>query len=707
MRDFEPADDSSHSGLQGFRKRWRQAVSTSDSFQDSFENLNDCAEHSNSLDRALDAVSALEESDPNGLLDVPLDSVSLPEVSDLEDESEGFSLVEEVTSKDDAAPPTLMVATAKSKPRPVDETIVTDPRGIKRAADDLSTRVLHERMSKMKQPWQQGPLSSLFAQPKRIWQRDSTVHSIGMYDHLTTLDDVAAKPSAASSVVLGKQRIRTARMINDEDDFRRVALGRFKTMILVDLASTRLGKSLQTFAGTLCTNDELSQIFSDVFAPKATGTIIKRCNSMWRFYHWLQLRGGGSPFCQSESILYEYISQLRSQAGPTAPSQLVESFRFCDGLFGLDKVPVDSSLSSRVVGAAHSSFVKKRIRRPAELLTVSEITELERLCFEGEPNHIRVISGHLFFSFMSAARWHDTMYIVDTEVSESRGMFLMEASTERHKSSRGKEQQMELLPFTALGQAMHDEPWVKPWNEARHVEGCRNWNHFLRSWSESRSVWSSGKMSTAEATCWLRELLGPVSGRQRAETLTVHGLKATLCSWAAKSLMFSPDEQLALGHHVHPQYKSAMIYSRDNQIRLCTKLYFMFRKLREGGFHPDRPRVERLFELTQNLAVDQMAREASSESGTSSDSDVASSHAESNDDGSLRVLPRLQSDDVESHNCRIHRKSRVIHLLSLDMGRFQCGRRVSSNHKELTASDISSAEAVVCSDCSKAHKVDN
>ena len=456
-------------------------------------------------------------------------------------------------------------------------------------------------MSKMKQPWQQGPLSSLFAQPKSIWQRDNTVHCIGMYDHLTMLDDVSAKPKAASSAVLGKQRIRTARMINDEDDFRRVALGRFKTMILVDLTSTRLGKSLQTFAGTLCTNDELSQIFSDVFSPKATGTIIKRCNSMWRFYHWLQLRGGGSPFCQSENILYEYISQLRSQAGPTAPSQFVESFRFCDGLFGLDKVPVDLSLSSRVVGAAHSSFMTKRIRRPAELLTVSEITELERLCFEGEPNHIRVISGHLFFSFMSGARWHDTMYIIDTEVSESRGMFLMEASTERHKSSRGKEQQMELLPFTALGQAMHEEPWVKPWNEARHLEGCSNWNHFLRSWSESRSVWSLGKMSTAEATCWLRELLEPVAGKQRAEKLTVHGLKATLCSWAAKSLMFSPDEQLALGHHVHPQYKSAMIYSRDNQIRLCTKLYFMFRKLREGGFHPDRPRVERLFSSLRTL----------------------------------------------------------------------------------------------------------
>ena len=106
------------------------------------------------------------------------------------------------------------------------------------------------------------------------------------------------------------------------------------------------------------------------------------------------------------------------------------------------------------------------------------------------------------------------------------GCFWMEASTERHKSSPLKEQQMELLPFTALGQATHEEPWVKPWSEARHHEGCSNWNHFLRSWSESRSTWSSGKMSTAEATCSLRELLEPVSGKQRAEKLTVHGLKA-------------------------------------------------------------------------------------------------------------------------------------------------------------------------------------
>ena len=99
MRDLELPDEMS--GLQGFRRRWRQAVSTSDPIQDSIENLNDCAEYSNSLDAALDAVSALEESDPNDLLVVPLDSVSVPEV--LDDEPP-FSLVDDVISKDDTPP---------------------------------------------------------------------------------------------------------------------------------------------------------------------------------------------------------------------------------------------------------------------------------------------------------------------------------------------------------------------------------------------------------------------------------------------------------------------------------------------------------------------------------------------------------------------------------------------------------------------------
>ena len=180
---------------------------------------------------------------------------------------------------------------------------------------------------------------------------------------------------------------------------------------------------------------------------------------------------------------------------------------------GSSRNPFVTSCSSDVQNCGEMQILpstvqpfRKRIRKAAELLSLDEIAELERLCIEGTPNHIQVIAGHLFFNFMSAARWHDTMYIVDTEFTEHRGVHLIEASTERRKTSRGKEQQMELLPFTALGQATLDVPWSEHWGDARIRAGCLDC-YFLRSWSESSATWSPCRMSTAEATCWLRELL--------------------------------------------------------------------------------------------------------------------------------------------------------------------------------------------------------
>ena len=69
----------------------------------------------------------------------------------------------------------------------------------------------------------------------------------------------------------------------------------------------------------------------------------------------------------------------------------------------------------------------------------------------------QVVAGHLLFSFAAAARWHDSMYVVALEASMAGDISLLEALTSKHKSSRGKEQQMELLPFTALGRITTDD----------------------------------------------------------------------------------------------------------------------------------------------------------------------------------------------------------------------------------------------------------
>ena len=130
----------------------------------------------------------------------------------------------------------------------------------------------------------------------------------------------------------------------------------------------------------------------------------------------------------------------------------------------------------------------------------------------------------------------------------------------------------------------------------------------------------------------------------------------------------------------------------------------MFRKLRAGSFNPDANRVSRLFELTHDLAVQQDIDEASQGSETSSDSDVASSQSEKEVEMEQQVQPRLRSADVSAQSCRIHKISHVIHLLAEGGHRFECGRQVSSNHREPTASDVNNAEAVVCADCSRSHR---
>ena len=88
---------------------------------------------------------------------------------------------------------------------------------------------------------------------------------------------------------------------------------------------------------------------------------------------------------------------------------------------------------------------------PAEAMALDEISHLEQFNISSDANHAKVIAGHLVFCFMAGARWHDSMmYIRHIDMSEDRGLYLIEADIERHKLSRGKEQQTELVPFIAL-----------------------------------------------------------------------------------------------------------------------------------------------------------------------------------------------------------------------------------------------------------------
>lgn len=403
------------------------------------------------------------------------------------------------------------------------------------------------------------------------------------------------------------------RLHKTDDDVRRKSLDRITTLMLIDSSATRLGRSLISFAGTLVTDSEIASSIADVFGPKSTGTILKRTNAMWRFAQWLHAQQLGSPFIQSELVVYKYLCHLKeTEAGPTTASHFLESLNFFDGLLGFITVNISEVMSARVKGSAHVQYIAKRVRKPAEVLTLAEVQELESVVLTAENPKLIILAGHFLFCIFAASRWSDSMRVEKIEVSSFKGIFLIDAVTRKHKTSSTKQLKTELLPYTALGRAFQMNPWVEPWMTARASMGLDHCDPFLPSWSESAQKWADQPMTSAEASSWLRELLAPTSGVARAATLTIHGLKATLISWAAKSLSFSPEELTALGHHVSKAHKLALIYSRDNQIALAVKVHNMVARMRSGQFHPDLPRAARLFELVAKVERDHTCPQARS-----------------------------------------------------------------------------------------------
>ena len=80
----------------------------------------------------------------------------------------------------------------------------------------------------------------------------------GLSDHITASGASNSIPKPIQQTELTVQRIRASRLVSSQDDYRHLALSRFKTMVFLDLDCTRLGQALRSFAGTLCPDDELS-----------------------------------------------------------------------------------------------------------------------------------------------------------------------------------------------------------------------------------------------------------------------------------------------------------------------------------------------------------------------------------------------------------------------------------------------------------------
>ena len=458
----------------------------------------------------------------------------------------------------------------------------------------------------------------------------------------------------------------------------------------MDLGATGTGKSMLNCIGNFDCHTDVLQVLEDSLASKATGTLLKRASSLWRWESWLASSSKGTCFDQTEPTVYEYMNHLRdTRSAPTSASHFVEAVRFAEPVFKLVKMDVQTVLTSRVTGAAHNMFLQKRKLKQAPAFSVGAVSVFEDLCNHDERPHVRAICGSILFCIFACVRWFGAMRIESISLDKCITMTLLEAATSKHKTSMTKETKTMLLPFTSLGRFLGSVNWAESFMDARSESGLHGQDLFLPSWNEVGQSWSAYPMSSGEATCWIRELLSS-AGVEDYERFSSHGAKCILLTWAGMTTLFTREERTLLGHHVEPQTRSATIYNSDSQIMLQYKVLKLINLIRTKKLKPDASRAERLAMMVENGStgdpseLSEVAQEPEIEASDEESQDV---DLDEEDDLTTELDGHLgaEREQVPEHGDEflwyIHCFTGVAHaaqIVSLE-DRLLCGRPITVN----------------------------
>jgi len=567
---------------------------------------------------------------------------------------------------------------------------------------------------RVKLPWETGPLAPVFNTHTFSRRFEIRPQMVGLADVLNPQPKVRAAIPVhdvfqQSQLAVRKRIVLTSYNVKD-DELRSRALNRFKVLVCLDLKATGIGRSMLNCLGNLDSSTDVLQVLEDSLANKATGTLLKRASSLWRWANWLASLDKGTCFDQNEATLYQYMNHLRdSGSAPTAASHFVEALRFAEQVFKLERMKVHSVLTSRVTGAAHTMFLQKRKLKQAPPFTVEAVSALEAICNHDNRSHVRAICGSILFCIFACVRWFDAMRIESVHMDRYITMVLLEASTSKHKTSMTKETKTMLLPYTCLGRFTGNVDWADSFMTARSDSGLQAQALFLPSWNEVAQTWSSCPMSSGEVTCWIRELLA-MAEVDNYDSFSSHSAKCTLLTWAGMTTIFSREERTLLGHHVEPQTRSATIYNRDSQMLLQYKVSKLISMIRDGKLKPDASRAER---LSMMLGEDHNVNRETSEKGedlelgtSDEESEDADLEDESSPLGELDNYFGQEREPVPEHSddflWYMHCFTGVVHAADLSSreDRLLCGRAITVN---LVSINVGSAEAktgLMCMQCS-------
>lgn len=526
-----PEQEPQSEGLRGFRRRWAGATSQT--------SMEASEPHLSASDGEWGLPSELGDS-------VAPVTPSFPPLTD--DESGDF-------------PPAMLV-----KDEPVK--VAADPQSeYSWKCEALQSATKRAKLFGGKFAWEQSNFSGVFGKPDLFagtiasgYKSSLAPTSIGLYDVLQS--EVVPSHSSSSTSVAGPPVeaiiLKGARREAAEEDVRRLALNKLRELIFGDPASTRLGCSLQSQMKSDGSGFMVEQSLFDCFRAKASTTLQKRANSLWRLAKVFKSMGVLYPLRFNEENLYGALCQLReSKAGPTSGQHILEALAFLDATAGLALVDLGVAISGRCKGVARDMYLGNDPLQQKHPLTVEQVRSLEHQIQDASSRDCCVI-GQLLFCIHGVCRWKDAQRIKKISLEVAKDESLLQADAISSKTSLTLDAKTRFIPYAALGAGVLGSfDWAQRWLEARDEEGLVISDFVLPSFSQKYGMWLDQPMSSSEATCWLREFLSRSGSAPDLSKFGSHSCKATVLTWVGRStqVVFSMPERRLLGHHLDQSSK--------------------------------------------------------------------------------------------------------------------------------------------------------
>lgn len=542
-------------------------------------------------------------------------------------------------------------------------------------------------------PWERQPFAGVF-RPESFLSNQISFDScdVGLSEALSASTSSSLSHALEEPPILkhAAKRRRISECIISSDDMRQRSLALFRVVLQSNPSATELGKQL-----SLAWNSDRMELFwstlEDTFAAKSSATVYKRSRSLWQYFVWLKVSRRSDVVLFSELLAYEYLLHARERN--KSPSHGIAFLQCLNFLHSTCKFVEfsPSELTGRVRGSCRAMLSNKKPLQQARALYRDEVAALERFILEDkhEPR-LRIICGYLLFCLLSCSRFSDPMYAVGWTITSSSSITLLEAGTRYHKTSHVRNRQETLLPLVALGHVFTDRNWAEVWMSLREKH-LGDYPFALPGFSETSGRWLSRPMIASEGALWLRDIV--CFYYATGDTLTTHGLKATLLTWSTISGILTFDQRRAMGHHIDPGSRAPLCYSRDNTVQLQARIAFMLRRVASGMFDPDLPRAAQV-EAQLDTLLDVIG--SHDEQPPPDNVDPGDEAVECASEGSEVCTAEdieVQADDADIDEVRVdaekaaglilqHKASGVLHVQA-SPDKFTCGRSVSAAYSVL------------------------